>query len=217
MDIKPLENGTMDDSLNIGGDSSSDNGSLENMIFKDGKKYQFAGNDTIKTSDDSTVGGYNIVKEKAKSEKPIRDLPLPSLDDKAEGKDAISPAKMDFIKTYTKEFDDTVINTTNAVEMVLDSIDKTVKDHDSYISIPDEAAEFLDEKPEDGKVSKFDEAQEIVRTIVAKATDAKQKSEAAAKEASEIYDNIQKFRADTEAEIEDIRSRDEFGNPKVEK
>ena len=44
-----------------------------------------------------------------------------------------------------------------------------------------------------------------------KAEDSKTQSEQAAREAAKIYDDIQKFKNDTEEEIDSIKSRDEFG------
>lgn len=195
---------------------------------------KFKPNETIITNDDSEVGGFSKVKKPQPTEPlnmpdlPVDELELPNGDKVADGDAAanraaeqlqntpepIDPAKMDFIKTYTKEFDDIVAGTTHSVEMILDSIDKTVKSHADSISIPEEAATYLDKKPENGQVSKYDEAQEIVRQIMAKAEDAKKQSEQAAHEASQIYDSIQQFRKDTETEIKSIRNRDEFGNVK---
>ena len=103
---------------------------------------------------------------------------------------------------------------THAVEAILDSIDNTVREHSNDIDIPEEAISFLDDKPKNNKVSKFDEAQSIVRTIMGKASDAKKQGEQAAMEASRIYDNIQQFKKDTKDEIASIRNRDEFGRPK---
>lgn len=127
--------------------------------------------------------------------------------------DVTDPAKMDFIKTYTKEYDSLVDETTKAVKLILASIDKTVHDHTSDIDIPVEAIKFLSDKPKDNKVQKFDEAQKIVNLIMQKATQAKQQSEQAAMEASRIYDSIQQFKKDTNDEIAAIKNRDEFGRP----
>lgn len=207
---------------NLGGEEDeSENGSVK-----------FKPNETIITNDDSKVGGFSKVKKPQPEEPinmpdlPVGELKLPGGDKVAQPEAAatpeltpnemgpIDPAKMDFIKTYTKEFDDVVAGATHSVEMILDSIDKTVKSHADNISIPEEATIYLDKKPENGQVSKYDEAQKIVHQIMARAEDAKKQSEQAAHEASRIYDSIQQFRKDTETEIKSIRDRDEFGNVK---
>lgn len=181
---------------------------LADFTADDGKKFKFNTNKTIDTSDDSIVGDFNAIK----SITPVTEDGLPVVDD--DRPEIISPAKMDFIKTYTKEYDDLVAATTHAVELILASIDKTVEDHSNDIKIPEEALPFIAEKPKDNKVPKFDDAQEIVRSIMQQATSAKVQSENAAREASKIYDNIQQFKRDTSTQIEDIRNRDEFGHPK---
>ncbi|MDR0956963.1 MAG: hypothetical protein LBM09_00050 [Candidatus Nomurabacteria bacterium] len=109
--------------------------------------------------------------------------------------------KLDFIKTYTKEFDDTLQRSTEAAQKILDSIDVVIREHSSDIVIPDEANEFINQPPADGKVQKFDEARAIVNQIMARAEQAKQQSEQAAAEASQIYDDVQKFKNDTKEEI----------------
>lgn len=196
---------------------------LANFTIGDnGEKLEFNTNDTISTSDNSTVGDYAEIKppeeeesdddDEADNEQPSPE-PAPEPQDPSEFV-ITDPAKMDFVKTYTKEFDDIVAASTHAVESILASIDKTVREHTNDIDIPEEAVVFLDEKPKDNKVPKFDEAQTIVRTIMGKASDAKKQGEQAAMEASRIYDNIQQFKKDTKAEIASIRNRDEFGNPK---
>lgn len=187
-------------------------------IGDNGEKLEFNTNDTISTSDHSTVGDYAEVKEPEPEEDEEEDAPAeePQIAEVDHSSDfAITdPAKMDFVKTYTKEFDDLVASATHAVEAILDSIDNTVREHSNDIDIPEEAISFLDDKPKNNKVSKFDEAQSIVRTIMGKASDAKKQGEQAAMEASRIYDNIQQFKKDTKDEIASIRNRDEFGRPK---
>lgn len=170
------------------------------------QKIEFAGNDTISANDNSTIGGYLS----------YQDRPNENYDDTLPEYRVVDPEKMDFIKTYTKEFDDLVDQTTHAVGLILDSIDKTVKEHLDDITIPEEANPFLVEKLEDGRVTKFDDAQQIVRLIMSKAIEAKSSSEQAAIEASRVYDNIQQFKKDTNDQITDIYSRDEFGRPKQE-
>lgn len=192
--------------LTIGSGGSLD--PLADFTGDDGKKFEFSTNKTIDTSDDSIVGNFNAIKQISN----ISEDGLPDVE--ADKTGIISPAKMDFIKTYTKEYDDLVAATIHAVELILKSIDKTVEDHSNDIKIPEEALPFINEKPKDNKVPKFDDAQEIVRDIMQQATSAKSQSENAAREASKIYDNIQQFKRDTNTQIEDIRNRDEFGHPK---
>lgn len=185
---------------------------------------KFDVNNTIITNDKSAVGDYKTVMPPTPKIEDMQPTPVttpePAPQPESESTIDVSmasitdPAKMDFIKTYTKEYDDLVASTTHAVELLLDQIDKTVKEHTSDIVIPEEAIAFVDgEKPKDGKVQKFDDAQQIVRSIMDKASQAKKDSEAAAAEASQIYDGIQQFKRDTKEEIADIRNRDEFGHP----
>ena len=183
------------------------------------------GDNGISTSDESSVGGYTRIKETAPADSQV-DLsatPMGSEDSTAEPPQInhesdfviTDPAKMDFVKTYTKEYDDLVEASTHAVESILTSIDTTVREHTNDIAIPEEALQFIDgDKPKDNKVSKFDEAQAIVRSIMSKASEAKKQGEEAAMEASRVYDSIQQFKKDTQTEIASIRNRDEFGRPK---
>lgn len=183
---------------------------------------EFDVNQTIVTNDKSAVGDYKTIKATpapaevvppvVEENKPV--VPEPNIAETIADNMPIDPAKMDFIKTYTREYDDLVASTTHAVELMLDQIDKTVKEHTSDITIPDEVVPFIDgEKPKDNKVQKFDDAQQIIRAVMDKASQAKKDSEAAAAEASQIYDGIQQFKRDTKDEIADIRNRDEFGHP----
>ena len=55
---------------------------------------------------------------------------------------------------------------------------------------------------------------EYIDIIMDKASEAKKQGEEAAMEASRVYDSIQQFKKDTQAEIASIRNRDEFGRPK---
>ena len=86
-----------------------------------------------------------------------------------------------------------------------------MKNHTDDIAIPESANEFIDQAPAGGRVPKFDDAQNIVRTVMEKANTAKSQSEEAAREAAKIYDDIQQFKRDTEDEVESIKARDEFG------
>lgn len=177
-----------------------------------GNQIGFNVNETINTNDNSAVGDFTAIEQPAIEPEPQSAVEVAPSAPVMQPPEVIDPDKMDFIKTYTKEYDDVVAESTNAVELVLASIDKTVKDHSGFIDIPAEAVAFLDNKPEGSKVSKFDDAQEIVRTIMSKASDAKSQAESAAQEASKIYDDIQQFKKDTNQQIAEIRSRDEFGN-----
>ena len=199
--------------------SGNNNDPLSDLNFdgdEDGK-LKFNINDTIDTSDNSSVGDYNSPEEPKPEHKPfVRPTPKAQTDNNPADFVITDPAKMDFVKTYTKEYDDLVASATHAVELILASIDKTVQDHSNDIDIPEEAMPFLTDKPKDNKVQKFDEAQEIVRTVMEKASNAKTQSEQAAMEAAKIYDDIQQFKRDTEDEIASIRNRDEFGRPKTD-
>ena len=181
-----------------------------------GEKLEFNANETISTSDSSSVGDYSEIKEAPTPlTPPVEPTPVMPQETAPQPDEAITdPAKMDFVRTYTKEYDDLVASATHAVESILNSIDKTMREHTNDIVIPEEALPFLDNKPKDNKVTKFDEAQSIVRTIMGKASTAKKEGEQAAMEASQIYDGIQQFKRDTKAEIASIRNRDEFGHPK---
>ena len=183
-------------------------------IGENGEKLEFNANSTISTSDSSSVGDYSEIKQ---PEQPAPEPAKVEIAPEKKPKLVISdPAKMDFVKTYTKEYDDVVASATHAVESILNSIDKTVREHTNEITIPEEAASFLEEKIEGGKVSKFDDAQSIVHKIMNKASQAKREGEQAAAEAARIYDGIQQFKKQTRAEIASIRNRDEFGQPKDE-
>lgn len=202
------------------------------MNETEGKKREhLVVNDTVEASDNSAIGNFKTITEKRKNanNRPAPNLnlstpqqspaqPEPATDNQIVEKDTdfaiADPDKMDFIKTYTAPFDSIVERSTIAVQKILDSIDQTVRDHSNDIVIPDEALEFINEKPEDGKVGKFDEAQQIVRLVMSKANEAKDQSEQAAKEAAKIYDDIQQFKHDTETQIQSIKNRDEFGRAK---
>ncbi len=151
-------------------------------------------------------------KPQTKPESKVVTLPQP----KSDGSDDLSsvavtpspepkdPAKTDFIKTYTQDFDDTLDRATTAAQKVLDSIDAAIKDKSSDITVPEEAKEFIDNPPEDGKVQKFEDARVIVRTIMQRATEAKQQSEAAAAEAAKVYDEVQAFKKETKEQIKNL-------------
>lgn len=197
------------DIANLGIDPVDTNTQIVGVDPDSGNQIGFNVNETINTNDNSAVGDFMAIQQQAAEPEPE---PTPEPEPVVVPAEPMDPDKLDFIKTYTKEYDDVVSESTHAVELVLASIDKTVKDHSGFIDIPAEAVTFLDNKPEGNKVSKFDDAQEIVRTIMAKASDAKSQAETAAQEASKIYDDIQQFKKDTNQQIAEIRSRDEFGN-----
>lgn len=125
------------------------------------------------------------------------------------------PAKLDFIKTYTQEFDDMLRRATDTAQKILDSIDAAVRDHSPDIAIPDEAKEFLEKAPEDGKVQKFDDARAIVRAVMEKASDAKNQSQAAAAEAAQVYDDVQNFKRDTKEQIKNLRGEEDSEDSKI--
>lgn len=195
----------------IAGNQAQDNELAGVVVDENGQKFQFDPNNTISTSDNSSVGDFAKMEVENTTTNPINDNALASVSNNT--KKGMSPAKMDFVMTYTKEYDDLVAAALHAVELILTSIDKTVTEHKDDITIPEEAVNFLDQKPENNRVSKFDEAQQIVKTVMGKATEAKASGEQAAKEASQIYDNIQRFKKDTRDDIASIRNRDEFGQP----
>lgn len=194
---------------------------LAGMTYEeDGKTLEFNANETISTSDASSVGGYTEVKDttplidavdlSGATPTAVETEPAPAEPEVPANLSITDPQKLDFIKTYTKEYDDIVATAAHSVEMILAAIDKTVKDHTNDIEIPEEASAFLAEKPKNGKVPKFDDAQEIVHTIIAKANEAKQLGEKAALEASKVYDDIQQFKRETKAELVQLRNHDSY-------
>lgn len=109
--------------------------------------------------------------------------------------------KTDFIKTYTAEYDEALQRATDAIQKMLNSVDKSIHEKLPDISIPEEANEFLKKSPTDNKVEKFEDVRELVKEIMDRANEAKQQSEAAAAEASQIYDEVQAFKRDTKQQI----------------
>lgn len=222
------------DNVKLGGstdDSSKGSSNLDPLASLDLDSFtlptdgseELVTNDTISTSDKSNVGDFKSIEddtpepEPTPTPEPETEAPEPSPE--VDPNDLINdptynitdPTKMDFIKTYTSEYDAVVERALNAVQAVLNAIDDTVRNHTDDIVIDESANEFLDTTPVGGRVQKFDEAQEIVRTIMQKGEDAKSQSEQAAREAAKIYDDIQKFKHDTQDEVDSIKSRDEFG------
>ena len=172
-------------------------------------------NDTVVTSDQSTVdgiqaqapapdggpefdfSGMQLNMQQPGEAAPVSIAPAPS-PVMAPPKDTV---KEDFIKTYTKEFDDMLQRATIAVQKILDSIDTVIREHASDIAIPTEANEFLEKPPVNNKVQKFDDARAIIEIIMARANEAKQNSEQAATEAARVYDEVQQFRNNTKEQI----------------
>lgn len=183
-------------------------------------------NDTISTSDKSGVGDFKKVMEQFPEPTP-EPTPVPEsvpepvavpTDKPASDQgscdptlDVTDPAKMDFVKTYTSEYDAVTERAMKAARSVLGAIDDTIHNHTDDIAIDQSVNEFIENPPKDGKVARFEDAQAIVKQIMQKAEDSKTQSEQAAREAAKIYDDIQKFKNDTEEEIDSIKSRDEFG------
>lgn len=191
-------------------------------------------NDTISTSDKSGVGDFKKIMEQFPEPTP-EPMPEPTLEPTSAPEsvpepavaptdkpvsdqesrdptlDVTDPAKMDFVKTYTSEYDAVTERAMKAARSVLDAIDDTIHNHTDDIAIDQSVNEFVENPPKDGKVARFEDAQAIVKQIMQKAEDSKTQSEQAAREAAKIYDDIQKFKNDTEEEIDSIKSRDEFG------
>jgi hypothetical protein len=119
------------------------------------------------------------------------------------------PEKTAFIKTYTQEFDDALRRATDAAQKILDAIDTAVHEHSSDIAIPEEAGEFMDQKLEDGKVQKFEDARAIVREVMTRAAEAKEQSAQAAAEAAKVYDEVQQFKKETKEQIAELVAEDE--------
>lgn len=178
---------------------------FSDQLSSDGN-FDFKMNRTIKTNDNSAVGDF--MADQPAEEQII--VPTGSGNQLS----SMTPEKMDFIKTYTQQYDDLVAETTHAVHLTLESIDRTVREHLNYIAVPEEMLPFIEDKPADGKVDKFDDAQRLIRLVMAKAAEAKQQAEQAAHESAQIYDDIQQFKKDTNERIEDINNRDEFGQPR---
>ncbi|MGE5309686.1 MAG: hypothetical protein ACM3JF_01235 [Sphaerimonospora mesophila] len=114
------------------------------------------------------------------------------------------PEKVEFIKTYTAEFDESLRRATDAIQNTLDSVDKSIHEKLPDITIPEQANEFLKKAPTDGKVEKFEDVREVVSEIMERANDAKQQSEAAAAEAARIYDEVQTFKHETKQQISEL-------------
>lgn len=182
-------------------------------IGANGKREELITNETINTSDKSKVGNFSEIQDEPEPEPAPAPAPVvaASTNPMDPTFNVTDPVKLDFIKTYTSEYDATVTRALAAVQSLLKSIDDTVKNHTDDIAIPESANEFIDQAPAGGRVPKFDDAQNIVRAVMEKANTAKSQSEEAAREAAKIYDDIQQFKRDTEDEVESIKARDEFG------
>ena len=114
--------------------------------------------------------------------------------------------KLDFIKTYTAEYDETLLRAAGTINKILDSVDQAMHDKLASISIPEEANEFLDKAPTDGAVQSFEDVRVVVKSVMDKAVEAKQQSQAAAEEAGRIYDEVQAFKRETKQQISDLTS-----------
>ncbi|MFZ2560499.1 MAG: hypothetical protein WAW91_02625 [Candidatus Nanoperiomorbaceae bacterium] len=181
-------------------------------------------NKTLDTNDESIVGDIASKINNLNNPDPItalRNLVSPSSTKEPEPKpdpsiapassvaspagitepEIIDPDKENFIKTYTEEFDLTLVRATEAVSQVLVEVDNTIRERLPNITIPREIDEFIDNPPTNHQVEKFDDAQDIVKAIMAKANEAKEQSEAAATEAAKVYDEVQSFKQQTRAEI----------------
>lgn len=180
-------------------------------IGANGKREELITNETINTSDKSKVGNFSEIQDEPESSPAPAPVVAASTNPMDPTFNVTDPVKLDFIKTYTSEYDATVTRALAAVQSLLKSIDDTVKNHTDDIAIPESANEFIDQAPAGGRVPKFDDAQNIVRAVMEKANTAKSQSEEAAREAAKIYDDIQQFKRDTEDEVESIKARDEFG------
>lgn len=213
----PLASLPSDDATDDGEKSKTQLDDPENTFLDDGR---IVPNETVSTNDKSAVGEFR----KTESADITADFINPAANDTEVStpessnlpeslpestiatpvlikKPEDDPEKIAFIKTYTQEFDDTLNRAINAAQKVLDSIDEAVREHLSDISVPDEANEFLDEKPENNSVQKFEDARAIVRIIMSRATDAREQSAQAATEAAKIYEEVQDFKRETKQQI----------------
>ena len=134
---------------------------------------------------------------------PAPDLAMPTITP-TPPVEPYDPEKAKFIKTYTAEFDEALHRATDSVQKILDEIDNTVQEHAPDIKIPEEANEFLEKAPSDGKVEKFEDAREMIRNIMIRAAEAKEQSEAAAAEAAKVYDEVQQFKRETKEQIAEL-------------
>lgn len=215
--LKPSNDGTAD----FGLDPLAGFGLGTQPDDAEAKHEELVTNDTIRTSDRSKVGNFNVIEPEPEPEpvaapvqvakSVVKDLASDGVAKEDDAYNISDPVKLDFIKTYTSEYDATVARALTAVQAVLKAIDETVKNHNDDIAIPESANEFIDQAPAGGRVPKFDDAQSIVRSIMDHANTAKSQSEEAAREAAKIYDDIQRFKKNTEQEVIAIKSRDEFG------
>lgn len=194
------------------GSSTSDDGSVAAANPMD----DIVPNETVTTNDSSVVGEVKEPEledidqgptvEPFVPEPEIAVVPEPETVATSELSPPEDPEKTDFIKTYTAEYDDSLARATDAIQKMLDSVDKSIHDKLPDISIPQEALEFLKKPPAESKVEKFEDVRELVKEIMDRANEAKQQSEAAATEASRIYDEVQAFKHDTKQQIAELIS-----------
>lgn len=179
-------------------------------------------NETITTNDSTVVGEAKEPETEENSAEPTVEpfIPEPAVQPEIPSiPESIVPSepmaapaedveKTDFIKTYTAEYDEALQRATDAIQKMLNSVDKSIHEKLPDISIPEEANEFLKKAPTDNKVEKFEDVRELVKEIMDRANEAKQQSEAAAAEASQIYDEVQAFKRDTKQQIATLTGDD---------
>ncbi len=175
-------------------------------------------NETITTNDSTVVGEAKELEPEEDSSEPTVEpfIPEPAVQPEIPSAPEMVVApepvpapiedteKTDFIKTYTAEYDEALSRATDSIQKMLDSVDKSIHEKLPDISIPEEANEFLKKPPTDNKVEKFEDVRELVREVMERANEAKQQSEAAAAEASQIYDEVQAFKHDTKQQIANL-------------
>lgn len=146
---------------------------------------------TDDASQEQTLGASNIMPDQV----PDISVLVPQFGD---------PEKVDFIKTYTAEYDDTLLRAATAINKILDSVDQAMHEKLAAIVIPEETNEFLEKAPTEGKVHSFEDVRDIVKVVMDHAVEAKEQSKAAATEAGRIYDEIQQFKKETKEQIDSL-------------
>lgn len=238
MDIPALFGSKVNDESQQTADVSvADDASTDNIsTADDGSAMKFVKNETIATADQSDIGdevktaALNIKPTNSADDFNVGDLPETGDDSNDDGNasgepeipvdipsipEPIDPDKETFIKAYTEEFDAAVYRATSAAKEILDAIDTAIRARAADINIPMTADEFLDKPVHDHKVQKFEDARAVVSAVMDKANEAKQKSADEAKEAAQIYDEVQQFKHDTEDQITSLTS--DFEPDEIEK
>lgn len=197
----------------LGDDNDSDGSATTTSQMND-----IVPNETVTTNDSSVVGEVKESEpedlDQGPTVEPFIPEPVSEVEPPLEAETiptsgllpSEDPEKTDFIKTYTAEYDESLARATDAIQKMLDSVDKSIHDKLPDISIPQEALEFLKKPPAESKVEKFEDVRELVKEIMDRANEAKQQSEAAATEASRIYDEVQAFKRDTKQQIAELIS-----------